>query len=84
MKNASLNTNGKLQVTPSETSSENDFDFLVGEFEVYHKKLKSRLNNCNDWIETFGTHKLEKLLGGFGNIEQHKICLLYTSPSPRD
>ncbi len=73
MNNAQIDSSGNLLVTPSATSNKNDFNFLIGEFNVRHKKLKSRLTGSNDWIESDGTHKLELLLTGIGNLEQHRM-----------
>lgn len=73
MKHATIDHKGELHITASSTSSSADFDFLVGRHQVHHKKLKSRLNNSNDWIEFDGTHKQELILHGIGNLEQHEM-----------
>jgi hypothetical protein len=73
MKNTTLTSNGELIIRPSSTSSAADFNFLVGKHRVHHKKLKSRLNNCIEWIEFEGTHTQEMLLNGIGNLEQQKM-----------
>jgi hypothetical protein len=73
MHNAHIDVNGKLKIIPSATSDKNDFNFLVGEHTVHHKRLKSRLTGSIDWTESNGTHKLELLLTGIGNLEQHKM-----------
>ncbi|MEP6677369.1 MAG: hypothetical protein ABJA78_19570 [Ferruginibacter sp.] len=65
--------NGELVMDASATSSKNDFDFLNGNHTVYHKKLKSRLKNNNEWYEFEGTHSQELILNGGGNIEQQKM-----------
>lgn len=71
MPNFEFNPDGELKITASENSSENDFDFLVGRHKVHHKKLKTRLNNCTEWIEFDGTHEMRQLLAGFENLESH-------------
>lgn len=68
-----FDANGELVIVSSETSSKNDFDFLNGKHVVLHKKLKSRLTNCNEWIEFEGTHSQEPILNGVGNLEQQKM-----------
>ena len=73
MKNAYLNNNHELIITPSPTSSAADFNFLVGVHCVHHKKLKSRLTNSNEWIIFDGTHTQELLLNGIGNLEQQQM-----------
>lgn len=65
--------NGELVITASATSSKYDFDFLVGNHTVHHKKLKTRLANSNEWIEFEGSHKQELILLGIGNLEQQKM-----------
>ena len=43
--------NGEIVNIPSPTSSKSDFDFFVGNWEIRNKRLKTRLNNCDEWIE---------------------------------
>ena len=69
MTSAIFSSTGDLQVTPSSTSSQNDFDFLVGNWKVHNKKLKSRLNNCTEWEEFDATQVMYKVLTGLGNID---------------
>ncbi|HLZ15399.1 MAG TPA: hypothetical protein VKQ08_00065 [Cyclobacteriaceae bacterium] len=56
-------------VEPSATSSENDFDFLIGKWKIKNKKLKTRLNNCTEWTAFEATGEMEKILNGFGNTD---------------
>lgn len=60
---------GGLDIKPSATSSKADFDFLEGNWNIRNKKLKSRLTNCNDWLEFDATHEMRKVLAGIGNVE---------------
>src|SRR3989337_1844890 len=69
MVNAIVNKNGDLEITPSENSSSNDFDFFEGKWKVHHRKLKSRLNNCDEWIEYQGTNEDFKILNGIGQTK---------------
>ncbi|MGI8580901.1 MAG: hypothetical protein ACR2KX_01810 [Chitinophagaceae bacterium] len=71
MQNVTMNTSGELIISPSETSGASDFNFLLDSHIVHHKKLKERLANSNEWIEFEGTHSMEALLNGTGNLEQH-------------
>jgi hypothetical protein len=32
-----------------------DFDFLIGDWRVHHRRLKERLANSQEWIEFDGT-----------------------------
>jgi hypothetical protein len=64
-----------LEIKPSDTSSANDFDFLVGTWKVASRKLKTRLENCEDWIEFEATIETKKILNGNGNFETFKANL---------
>jgi len=48
-----------------------DFDFMIGSWNVKHRRLNSRLSGCRDWTEFSGTSTTRKVLGGFGNIEDN-------------
>jgi hypothetical protein len=67
-----LNENDELQITPSESSSKNDFDFLAGKWKIPNRKLKTRLNNCDEWIEFEAAQECYPVLSGFGNIDHFK------------
>ncbi len=56
-------------ITPSTTSSKDDFDFFVGKWQLKNRKLKERLNNCDEWIEFPSTQECYKILNGIGNID---------------
>ena len=59
---------GEMSLLPSSTSSENDFDFLVGRWKVNNRKLNSRLNKCAEWTNFEAEGEMRKILGGIGNI----------------
>jgi hypothetical protein len=69
----SLGVGGELEIQPSATSSQNDYDFLLGHHRVHHRKLKSRLSASDEWIEFDGTKETIPILGGKGNIELHSM-----------
>jgi hypothetical protein len=50
-----------------------DFDFVLGDWQVYHRRLKERLAHCQEWVEFDGTMSTRKILGGFGNIEDNVL-----------
>ena len=64
-----FDANGELVITPSATSSQNDFDFLIGSWRLNHEKLKSRLENCNDWEVFESTVEDFAMLEGLGNMD---------------
>lgn len=54
-------------------SSEHDFDFLVGDWRVAHRRLKERLAGCDEWIAFDGVSQMRKTLGGFGNVDENVL-----------
>jgi hypothetical protein len=69
MNSIQFNAEGGLVTTPSASSSSHDFDFLVGRWMVNNRKLKTRLDNCTEWIAFAGIQDLRKILLGMGNID---------------
>ena len=57
------------------SSAPTDFDFVIGDWFVKHRRLKERLANCNEWVEFDGKMSTQKVLGGFGNIEDNLLQL---------
>ena len=73
MVNAVVGTDGELMITPSSTSSQHDFDFLAGKWTMDNKRLKRRLDNCNEWIEYKSTDEnFGTLLNGLANLDIYK------------
>jgi len=57
----------------TDTSSPSDFDFIVGHWLVRHRRLNARLCGCTEWTEFNGTNTTQKILGGFGNVEDNVL-----------
>lgn len=55
----------------SQTVPPPDFDFIIGTWQVFHRRLNARLQGCKDWTEFRGTSATRKILGGFGNVEDN-------------
>jgi len=72
MEQMSINSFGDLEIIPTKTSSRNDFDFLVGKWKVHNRKLKTRLNDCQEWTEFEALGECRKILKGFGNTDSFK------------
>lgn len=66
-----FDSNGGLIVTASATSSNNDFDFYQGKWRLRNRKLKTKLNNCKEWLEFESTQEMYKVLNGIGNIDNY-------------
>lgn len=60
---------GNLLIKASSTSSPNDFDFLVGKWKMYHRRLNKRLENCKDWTEFESTDSNYKILSGTADMD---------------
>jgi hypothetical protein len=50
-----------------------DFDFMIGTWNVRHRRLNSRLTGCTEWTEFSGRSSTCKILGGFGNVEDNVL-----------
>jgi hypothetical protein len=65
----SFNEQGELMHKASPTSSQTDFDFLIGKWKLRHEKLRTRLNNCKDWDEFETTVEDFRILEVVGNMD---------------
>lgn len=59
--------------TPNKPNAPTDFDFIIGDWQVRHRRLNSRLTGCSDWTEFSGLSSTRKILGGFGNLEDNVL-----------
>lgn len=60
-------------LTDLDTNAPSDFDFIIGDWRVRHKKLREIFNDCKEWIEFSGESSTRKILGGFGNLEDNHL-----------
>src|SRR5262244_3718815 len=67
-----FDANGNLLIKASSTSSPNDFDFLVGKWKMYHRRLNKRLENCRDWTEFQSTDSNYKVLSGTADMDIYR------------
>ena len=58
---------------PLDPAAPADFDFIIGDWSVTHRRLNSPLTNCREWSEFSGLSSTVKTLGGFGNIEDNLL-----------
>jgi hypothetical protein len=47
-----------------------DFDFLMGEWNVYNRRLRERLKGSTEWEEFDGRVLVRPILGGLGNFDE--------------
>ncbi|MGQ0798552.1 MAG: hypothetical protein ACT4NL_00365 [Pseudomarimonas sp.] len=52
-----------------------DFEFAIGDWQVRHRRLRERLVGCTEWIEFAGEMSTQRVLGGFGNVEDNLLHL---------
>lgn len=52
-----------------------DFDFVLGDWNVRHRRLKDRLVGSTEWIEFTGQMSTQAVLGGYGNVEDNLLNL---------
>jgi hypothetical protein len=53
-----------------------DFEFLVGSWTVKNRRLKKRLNNCQEWVEFTGFMETKKMLNGFALTDEMRTNYL--------
>jgi len=64
-----FDANGNLLIKASSTSSNTDFDFLVGKWKMYHRRLNKRLANCKEWTEFESMDSNYKILSGSADMD---------------
>jgi len=57
----------------TENDGRNDFDFLIGMWKVYHRRLVERLKGSTEWEEFEGDTIARKILNGLGNLDENII-----------
>src|SRR5205814_10456909 len=62
---------GELKITASATSSPNDFDFLVGNWQMHNRHLNKRLENCQKWTEFESSDENTKILGDTADMDTY-------------
>jgi hypothetical protein len=60
-----------LVMRASASSSEHDFDYLVGNWKLKNRKLASRLTHSTEWISFESRVEMHQILDGFGNIDKY-------------
>jgi len=64
-----FDANGNILIKASSASSHSDFDFLVGKWKMYHRRLNKRLENCKEWTEFESTDSNYKILSGTADMD---------------
>ena len=69
MRPFSVLSDGNLAITASHTSSKNDFDYLVGNWNLRNRTLKEQLTGSDEWDEFDATQEFRLILLGLGNFD---------------
>ncbi len=66
-----FDSSGALVIHASPTSSQHDFDYLVGTWKLHNRKLASRLTHSTQWISFESRVEMHQILNGLGNIDKY-------------
>lgn len=66
-----FDSSGALVIRPSATSSQHDFDYLVGMWKLRNRKLTSRLTHSTEWVAFESRVEMHQILNGLGNIDKY-------------
>jgi hypothetical protein len=72
---SSASQDNPQRIEKADESGLHDFDFIVGEWRVQHRRLKERLANSREWVEFDGTSRNWPLMDGWGNVDENLINL---------
>ena len=71
-----FDANGALKITASATSSQRDFDYLVGKWKMHHRRLNKRLEGNNEWTEFDSRDENQHILSGAANTDIYQTTEL--------
>ena len=66
-----FDSSGALVIHASPSSSQHDFDYLVGTWKLRNRKLASRLTHSTQWISFESRVEMHQILNGLGNIDKY-------------
>ena len=69
MRALSISPDGNLAIAASVTSSRNDFDYLVGNWNISNRTLKEPLSGSDEWQTFDATQECRVILLGLGNFD---------------
>ncbi|MGE5234563.1 MAG: NIPSNAP family protein [Acidobacteriota bacterium] len=61
-----------MKTTPAASDGARDFDFLMGRWKVYNRRLRERLRGSTEWDEFEATNVSRPLLDGLGNEDEYR------------
>src|SRR5215831_12329851 len=66
-----FDSKGGLVIRPSAGSSSHDFDYLIGNWKLKNRNLKSRLTHSSEWSTFESRMEMHQILNGIGNIDRY-------------
>jgi len=67
---------GDLKIAASATSSQRDFDFLVGKWKMYNRRLNKRLEGNNEWTEFDSYDENSKILSDTADMDRYSTTAM--------
>jgi hypothetical protein len=71
-----LDAKGDLKITAAATSSQSDFDFLVGKWKMHNRRLNKRLEGNNEWTEFDSDDENSKILSGTADMDTYSTTAM--------
>ncbi len=59
-----------MNATDPNQDGRSDFDFYVGRWRIFNRRLRERLVGSTDWEDFTGLSTAQKILGGLGNFDE--------------
>jgi hypothetical protein len=69
MRSFSISSDGNTAIAASESSSKNDFDYLMGSWNIRNRTLDEPLAGSDEWSEFDATQECRPILLGLGNVD---------------
>ena len=66
---------GEATAESQEQDGRADFDFIIGRWNVHHRRLRERLKGSTEWDEFDGTTEDRSIVGGLGNLGEASLTL---------
>ena len=60
------------EVPDVESAGANDFDFLIGKWQILNRRLAKRLCGSDEWGEFEATLEVRAILEGLGNVDEYR------------
>lgn len=75
LRDAWASSPGLLESAAAPDPAVHDFDLFFGTWSARHRRLKEPFADNSEWLEFEGTSTMQRLLGGFGNLDDSVFYL---------